>query len=43
MIGACFGLLTVQRLKIGRPASGKGRTTVVAAAQGIYFVPVATL
>jgi hypothetical protein len=43
LAGACFGFFTLQRPKVGRPTSGKGRTTVIAGSQGIYFVPVIRL
>lgn len=39
LAGASFGFLTLQRPKAGRPASGKGLTSIVAGSQGIYFVP----
>ena len=43
LAGACFGFFTLQRPKVGRPTSGKGRTTVIAGSQGIYFVPAIRL
>lgn len=39
LIGACFGLLSICRPKVGRPTAGRGGSTVITGTLGIYFLP----